>query len=143
MKMTNEQAIEQLQKLIDFWELMMRVEENDDLQGTMLELEALRMAAQALKEKLRWIPCSEWLPEMHEKNDYTGWYEESNLVLICEKSGLHPQVHVGLCWKLEGRVGWRTREWKVLDKVVAWMPLPEVYSKEQIYTQQNERRTKQ
>ncbi len=126
--MTNEQAIEQLQKLIDFWELMMRVEENDDLRGTGMELEALRMAVRALESKPRWIPCSERLPEMHEKNDYTGWYEESNLVLICEKSGLHPQVHVGLCWKLEGRVGWRTREWKVLDKVTAWMPLPETYS---------------
>ena len=74
-----------------------------------------------------WIPCSEQLPEMHEENDYTGRYEESNLVLICDASELHPQVHVGLCWKLEGRVGWRTREWKVLDKVTAWMPLPETY----------------
>lgn len=74
-----------------------------------------------------WIPCSERLPEMHEENDYTGRYEESNLVLICDASELHPQVHVGLCWKLEGRVGWRTREWKVLDKVTAWMPLPETY----------------
>lgn len=130
MKMTNEQAIEQLQKLIDFWEFMMRVEENDDLQGTRLELKALRMAAQALKEKLRWIPCAERLPEMHEENDYTGRYEESNLVLICDASELHPQVHVGRCVKIEDRTWWRTREWKVLDKVVAWMPLPEVYSKE-------------
>lgn len=129
MKMTNEQAIEQLQKLIEFWEFMMHVA-NDDLQGTRLELEALRMAAQALKEKLRWIPCAERLPEMHEENDYTGRYEESNLVLICDASELHPQVHVGRCVKIEDRTWWRTREWKVLDKVVAWMPLPEVYSKE-------------
>ena len=106
----------------------MRVEENDDLRGTGVELEALRMAVRALESKPRWIPCSERLPEMHQKNDYTGWHEEPNLVLICEKSGLHPQVHIGLCWKLEGRVGWRTREWKVLDKVTAWMPLPETYS---------------
>ena len=52
-KMTNEQAIEQLQKLIDFWELMMRVEENDDLQGTRLELEALRMAVRALEKGMK------------------------------------------------------------------------------------------
>ena len=102
----------------------------EELHDTEIELEALRMAVRALEEKPRWIPCAERLPEMHEKNDYTGWYEESNLVLICEKSGLHPQVHVGLCWKLEGRVGWRKREWKVLDKVVAWMPLPEAYGGE-------------
>lgn len=135
MKMTNEQAIEQLQKLIDFWELMMRVEENDDLQGTMLELEALRMAAQALKEKLRWIPCSAWLPEMHEEVDYIGRCEESDLVLICDASELHPQVHVGRCRRLGDKAWWITREWKVLDKVTAWMPLPEVYS--EVYSEED------
>ena len=128
-----EKAIERLQELIDCnekYEAFLTEEDDNDeeLRDTELTLETLRMAVRALESKPRWIPCSERLPEMHEKNDYTGWYEESNLVLICEKSGLHPQVHIGLCWKLEGRVGWRTREWKVLDKVTAWMPLPETYS---------------
>ena len=128
-----ETAIERLQDLIDCnekYEAFLTEEDDNDeeLRDTELTLETLRMAVRALESKPRWIPCSERLPEMHEKNDYTGWYEESNLVLICEKSGLHPQVHIGLCWKLEGRVGWRTREWKVLDKVTAWMPLPETYS---------------
>ena len=128
-----ETAIERLQELIDCnekYEAFLTEEDDNDeeLRDTELTLETLRMAVQALEEKPRWIPCVQQLPEMHEKNDYTGWYEESNLVLICEKSGLHPQVHIGLCWKLEGRVGWRTREWKVLDKVTAWMPLPETYS---------------
>ena len=128
-----ETAIERLQELIDCnekYEAFLTEEDDNDeeLRDTELTLEKLRMAVRALESKPRWIPCSERLPEMHEKNDYTGWYEESNLVLICEKSGLHPQVHIGLCWKLEGRVGWRTREWKVLDKVTAWMPLPETYS---------------
>ena len=127
--MTNEQAIEQLQKLIEFWEFMMHVA-NDDLQGTRLELEALRIAVQALKSSPRWIPCAERLPEMHEEVDYTGRYEESDLVLICDASGLHPQVHVGRCWKMGDKVWWKTREWKVLDRVTAWMPLPEAYSKE-------------
>lgn len=68
MKMTNEQAIEQLQKLIEFWEFMMHVA-NDDLQGTRLELEALRMAVQSLKSSPRWIPCSEWLPEAYSGED--------------------------------------------------------------------------
>lgn len=130
-----ETAIERLQELIDCnekYEAFLTEEDDNDeeLRDTELTLETLRMAVRALESKPRWIPCSERLPEMHEKNDYTGWYEESNLVLICEKSGLHPQVHIGLCWKLEGRVGWRTREWKVLDKVTAWMPLPEAYSGE-------------
>lgn len=130
-----ETAIERLQELIDCNEkyeaFLTEEDDNDeDLRDTELTLETLRMAVRALESKPRWIPCSERLPEMHEENDYTGRYEESDLVLICEKSGLHPQVHVGLCWKLEGRVGWRTREWKVLDKVAAWMLLPETYSGE-------------
>ena len=128
-----ETAIERLRELIDCnekYEAFLTEEDDNDeeLRDTELTLETLRMAVQALEEKPRWIPCAERLPEMHEEELDTGWYEESNLVLICEKSGLHPQVHIGLCWKLEGRVGWRTREWKVLDKVTAWMPLPETYS---------------
>lgn len=129
MKMTNEQAIEQLQKLIEFWEFMMHVA-NDDLQGTRLELEALRMAVRALESKPRWIPCTERLPETHEVVDYTGKYEESDLVLICDASELHPQVHVGLCGKFGDRIWWRTREWKTLNRVTAWMPLPETYGEE-------------
>ena len=86
------------------------------------------MAVRALESKPRWIPCSEQLPTLHEENDYTGKYEESGLVLICDASELHPQVHVGRCWQLGDKTWWRTREWrKVLDKVVAWMPLPEAY----------------
>lgn len=80
--------------------------------------------------EMRWIPCAKRLPEMHEEVDYTGRQEESDLVLICDASELHPQVHVGRCVKIEDRTWWRTREWKVLDKVTAWMPLPEVYSEE-------------
>ena len=130
MKMKNEQAIEQLNEIIACWEEFLRSPENNDLQGTGLELEALRMAVQALKEKPRWIPCSERMPEMHAEVDYTGRQEESDFVLVCDASELHPQVHVGRCVKIEDRTWWRTREWKVLDKVTAWMPLPEVYSEE-------------
>ena len=130
MKMTIEQAIQQMQDIIACWEEFLRSPENNDLQGTGLELEAMRMAVQALEEKPRWIPCAERLPEMHEEVDYTGRQEESDFVLVCDASELHPQVHVGRCVKIEDRTWWRTREWKVLDKVTAWMPLPEVYSEE-------------
>ena len=130
MKMTIEQAIQQMQDIIACWEEFLRSPENNDLHGTGLELEALRMAVQALKEKPRWIPCSERMPEMHAEVDYTGRQEESDFVLVCDASELHPQVHVGRCVKIEDRTWWRTREWKVLDKVTAWMPLPEVYSEE-------------
>lgn len=77
-----------------------------------------------------WIPCAERLPEMHEEVDYTGRQEESDFVLVCDASELHPQVHVGRCCRLGDKAWWMTREWKVLDKVTAWMPLPEVYSEE-------------
>ena len=56
--------------------------------------------------------------------------EESDLVLVCDAGELHPQVHVGRCSRIGDKVWWMTREWKVLDKVTAWMPLPEVYSEE-------------
>lgn len=81
--------------------------------------------------EMHWIPCGERLPEMHEEVDYTGRYEESNLVLVCDASELHPQVHVGQCWRIGGRTWWETREGTVvLGKVTAWMPLPGTYSEE-------------
>ena len=128
-----ETAIENLQVMIDCnekYEAFLTEEDDNDeeLRDTELTLETLRMAVRALKEKPRWIPCAERLPEMHEEVDYTGRHEESDLVLICDASELHPQVHVGRCVKIEDKTWWWTREWKVLDKVVAWMPLPEAYS---------------
>ena len=136
--MTIKQAIERLNWMIEQCTSSEEVLLDDysedaraELHDVEVELETLRMAVRALESKPRWIPCSERLPEMHEELDYIGRQEESDLVLICDASELHPQVHVGLCWKLEGKVGWRTREWKVLDKVTAWMPLPEAYKEEQ------------
>ena len=135
--MTIKQAIERLNFMIQqhiCYEEVVLEDENEDAQEelheTEVELEALRMAVQALEEKPRWIPCSERMPEMHAEVDYTGRQEESDFVLVCDASELHPQVHVGRCVKIEDRTWWRTREWKVLDKVTAWMPLPEVYREE-------------
>lgn len=135
--MTIKQAIEQLNLMIKqciCYEDAVLDDDNEDMQQllheTEVEMEALRMAVRALESKPRWIPCAERLPEMHEEVDYTGRREESDFVLICDASELHPQVHVGRCVKIEDKVWWRTREWKVLDKVTAWMPLPEVYSEE-------------
>lgn len=130
-----ETAIERLQELIDCnekYEAFLTEEDDNDeeLRDTELTLETLRMAARALESKPHWIPCSERMPEMHEEVDWTGRQEESDFVLVCDASELHPQVHVGRCVKIEDRTWWRTREWKVLDKVTAWMPLPEVYSEE-------------
>lgn len=135
--MTIKQAIEQINSMIEQcerYEDAVLDDDNEDMQEllheTEVELEALRMSVRALEEKPRWIPCAERLPEMHEEVDYTGRQEESDFVLVCDASELHLQVHVGRCVKIEDRTWWRTREWKVLDKVTAWMPLPEAYSEE-------------
>lgn len=133
-----ETAIERLNLMIRqhiCYEEVVLEDDNEDaleeLHDVEVELEALRMAVRALEEKPRWIPCAERLPEMHEEVDYIGRQEESDFVLVCDASELHPQVHVGRCVKIEDRTWWRTREWKVLDKVTAWMPLPEAYKEEQ------------
>ena len=133
--MTIKQAIERLNFMIQqhiCYEEVVLEDDNEDaqeeLRETEAELEALRMAVQALEEKPRWIPCAERLPEMHEEVDYTGRQEESDFVLVCDASELHPQVHVGRYSRIGDTVWWMTREWKVLDKVTAWMPLPETYS---------------
>lgn len=55
----------------------------------------------------------------------------TDFVLVCDASELHPQVNVGRCSRIGDKVWWMTREWKVLDKVTAWMPLPEAYKEEQ------------
>lgn len=135
--MTIKQAIERLSFMIQqhiCYEEVVLEDDNEDAQEelheTEVELEALRMAVRALESKPRWIPCSERLPETHEVVDYTGRCEESDLVLICDVTEPQPQVHVGCCWTVGDKTWWRSREWKVLDKVVAWMPLPEAYSKE-------------
>lgn len=135
--MTTKQAIERLNFMIQqhiCYEEVVLEDDNEDAQEelheTEVELEALRMAVQALEEKPRWIPCSERMPEMHEEVDYIGRCEESDLVLVCDAGELHPQVHVGRCSRIGNKVWWMTREWKVLDKVTAWMPLPEAHSGE-------------
>lgn len=135
--MTTKQAIERLNSMIEQCERCedaLLEDDNEDMQellhDTEIELETLRMAVRALESKPRWIPCGERLPEMHEEVDYNGRYEESDLILICDASEPRPQVHVGRCVKIEDRTWWRTREWKTLDKVTAWMPLPEIYKEE-------------
>ena len=49
MKMTNEQAIKQLNEIIACWEEFLADSDNNDLLGPGLELEALRMAKRALE----------------------------------------------------------------------------------------------
>lgn len=108
--MTNEQALGQMNEIIACWEEILMSEENDDLKGTGLELETLRMAARALESKPRWIPCSERMPS------------DENKVLCCTQTKAGTK-NVVLGYYADGK--WRCG---MNSNVVAWMPLPEVYS---------------
>lgn len=80
--------------------------------------------------EMRWIPCSERLPEMHEENDCGVKIKVSEPVLFCEKTGLHTCVHIGTCREAFEERWWLTREWKTYKDVAAWMPLPEAYKED-------------
>ena len=124
MKMTNEQAIQQMQDIIACWEEFLRSPENKDLQGTGLELEAMRMAVQALEEKPRWIPCSERLPEMHEEEFCDETFRTSDTVLFCTAD----RVHVGFCVYYGDKLVWEIQDGLACeDGVTAWMPMLEPY----------------
>ena len=123
MKMTNEQAIQQMQDIIACWEEFLRSPENNDLQGTGLELEAMRMAVQALEEKPRWIPCSERLPEMHEEEFCDETYRTSDTVLFFTAD----RVHVGCCVRYNDELFWEIEDGQTCANVTAWMPMPLPY----------------
>ena len=123
MKMTIEQAIQQMQDIIACWEEFLRNPENNDLQGTGLELEAMRMAVQALEEKPRWIPCSERLPEMHEEEFCDETYRTSDTVLFCTAD----RVHVGFCVRYNNELFWEIQDGQTCANVTAWMPMPLPY----------------
>lgn len=136
MKMTNEQAIEHLQEMIDFWELMMHVP-NDDLQGTRLELDALRMAVQALKEKPHWIPCAERLPEMHKGEVDGEFYKVSDRLLFSSAAGVccgfYEDSDAGGPMWYEDYVGgpmWYSTKGLTCENVTAWMPMPQTYKED-------------
>ena len=123
MKMTIEQAIQQMQDIIACWEEFLRSPENNDLQGTGLELEAMRMAVQALEEKPRWIPCSERLPEMHEEEFCDETYRTSDTVLFSTAD----RVHFGYCVRYNDELFWEIQDGQTCANVTAWMPMPLPY----------------
>ena len=68
--------------------------------------------------KPKWIPVSERLPE------------ESVEVLVCSDNG---DIEVADCYystEIEGMTVWLTSGWR-FGKVIAWMPLPEPYKREE------------
>ena len=129
--MTIKQAIERLNFMIQqhiCYEEVVLEDDNEDAQEelheTEVELEALRMAVQALEEKPRWIPCSERLPEMHEEEFCDETFRTSDTVLFCTAD----RVHVGFCVYYGDKLVWEIQDGLACeDGVTAWMPMLEPY----------------
>lgn len=124
-----EEAIERLQELIEYkeeWREFWKEKGITDyrLCDTELDLEMLRMAVWALKDGMRWIPCSVRMPEMHEAEFIGDVFKESDMLLFSCATG----VHCGFVETFEGKSIWRTEEDVICDDVDAWMPLQEAYS---------------
>lgn len=133
MKMKNEQAIEQLNFMIQqhiCYEEVVLEDDNEDAQEelheTEVELEALRMAVRALEEKPRWIPCAERLPILHEEEFDDEVFYTSYTVLFSTAD----RVYVGYCERYGNELIWESRDGITRKNVTAWMLLPEVYSEE-------------
>lgn len=131
--MTIKQAIERLNFMIQqhiCYEEVVLEDDNEDAQEelheTEVELEALRMAVQALEEKPRWIPCAERLPEMHEEELDDGIYYTSDAVLFSAAD----RVHVGFCVRYNNELFWEMQDGHTCANVTAWMPMPEAYGGE-------------
>ena len=69
----------------------------------------------------QWIPCSERLPVPNEY-DETGEFFKAYLVQT-KSNRMHTALWDGTYWTIWTRG-------IVIDKVVAWMPLPEAYKEE-------------
>lgn len=132
--MTIKQAIERLNFMIQqhiCYEEVVLEDDNEDAQEelheTEVELEALRMAVQALEEKPRWIPCAERLPKMYEEEFDDGIYYTSDAVLFSAAD----RVHVGFCVRYNNELFWEMQDGHTCANVTAWMPMPEAYKEEQ------------
>ena len=83
-------------------------------------VEAIDIAIKAL-EQTRWIPCSERLPDEREERYW-----------CCSEGGYQFQCRwtndmYGLCANEYSKWGWHVMDKPQYSRVIAWMPLPEVY----------------
>lgn len=115
--MKTEEAIERLQAQIEYKEEWMEFWKEKGatdyrLRDTELDLEMLRMAVWALKDGMRWIPCSERLPREEDK------------VLCCTQTKAGAK-NIVLGYYADGK--WRCG---MNSNVVAWRPLPQTYKED-------------
>ena len=127
MSMRNEQCRKVCRILDDV--LANRPTERDAL------IVAVRTAFDELKERKtgRWIPCSERLPKTHKAgNSFSGIFMQSKPVLVYGVPEYEREYSfnvVTYCDDLNGITYWSTEmDAVIINKVTAWMPLPEPYS---------------
>ena len=87
-----------------------------------------------------WIPVKERLPEAElvYESSYNNKYESKNVLIQTKRSEIFSAFYVKRVYKdkkYKDDIEWYTygtggRRMKVMSKVVAWMPLPELYAGE-------------
>ncbi len=113
-----------------------RVADMDINQDYKMELLGMITALGFKHEKLaqQWIPCSERLPETHKAGDSViGIFMQSKPVLVYgvpEYESEYSFNVVTYCDDLDGITYWST-DAVTINKVTAWMPLPEPYKERQ------------
>ena len=109
------------------------------------ENEALDMAIKAL-EQTQWTPTADHLPDLTRKEYYRSYHCEqmdfvddlfmlSDPVLVYrDGEDIDPDDRILVAQyedDLDGRTYWQTVDAEVIYGVVAWMPLPEPYRKDE------------
>lgn len=86
--------------------------------------------------EMRWIPCSERLPEMHEEEVDGEFYKASDRLLFSSAAGVccgfYEDSAGGPRW-YEDYVGgpmWYSTEGLACENVTAWMPMPQTYKED-------------
>lgn len=123
--MTNEEAIESLESIIDTYEILLGHGVNSDILSDD-DLDAIRIAIEALKGRPegKWIPVTERLPKIADVYRVTRYYPNNVM---------NPNYLVDACffdgsntWYNDNRIN---HERAYVDNVIAWQENPEPYQK--------------
>lgn len=106
-------------------------------------LEMIEQLQEDLKQDEKengWIPVSERLPEAElvYESSYNNKYESKNVLIQTKRDEIFSAYYIRTTYKnnkYKEEIEWYThgtggRRMKVMSKVVAWMPLPELYTGE-------------
>ena len=106
-------------------------------------LEMIEQLQEDLKQDEKengWIPVSERLPEAElvYESSYNNKYESKNVLIQTKRDEIFSAYYIRTTYKnnkYKEEIEWYThgtggRRMKVMSKVVAWIPLPELYTGE-------------